>query len=556
MQNIRAKDIACAGGPARGGGSVQAEPLTRGRGRIEQVGVLIAVTAICVAAAPKSSVQAQAFYDYDFHQPTAELMARGAQALLMCNGLFVSERTLAQIYDLELQQRWTPGSVPLSQTEINYDLKAVAVGSGATANDPFPTMRSVYRDGLGCVVMAPDQSFGDIERLPTRSLGPFGDDGRGLPWPNGEVVEETVLPSYIDEPALAAAAEWVFNPESSEQATLSFLIVHGGNIVMERYAPGITMTTKTRTWSAAKSFASTVIGIAVGQDLLELDAPLPIEWAPDELNEYHARHRSSFPMIHLNPWPPVDYDYAADPRSEITLRHVLDMTSGLYPVDNEYRVTRGSSNAYSAGWNSALHSHDRGLVRRPGSVWDYENFDTLLGVFALRNALPDDATYLEFPSRELFDKIGMRNTTPGVDRFGNFVMSSQIYTNARDMARLGLLYLNDGAWNGEQILPKEWVRYVRTPACATRDFGNFYSGQWWLVQDERTDIPQDAYTMAGARGNYAVVIPSYDLVIVRRGLDRSGMSVWDMVAEVLKAFPENGGGGKPVRSCGSDVLVQ
>ncbi len=194
------------------------------------------------------------------------------------------------------------------------------------------------------------------------------------------------------------------------------------------------------------------------QGLLELDAPLPIEWLPDELNEYRARYRSGFPMITLESGPPPGYERAADPRREITLRHALDMTSGLYPTDNEYGPTRGSGYTYSVGWDAARHAYDRGLVRQPGAVWDYENFDTLLAVFALRSVLPD--------------------------------------------------------------------------------------------LEANLDYHQDAYTMAGARGNYAVVIPSYDLVIVRRGLDRSGMSVWDMVAEVLKAFPEREGGSKPENTCG------
>jgi CubicO group peptidase (beta-lactamase class C family) len=123
-------------------------------------------------------------------------------------------------------------------------------------------------------------------------------------------------------------------------------------------------------------------------------------------------------------------------------------------------------------------------------------------------------------------------------------MSSQVYTNARDLARLGLLYLNDGRWNGEQIVPQSWVEFSRTAAPSTRKFGNFYGGQWWLVPDARTDLPQDAYTTAGARGQFAIVIPSYELVIVRRGLDDSTLPYWDMVAEVLKAFPDWHGGEK------------
>ena len=141
----------------------------------------------------------------------------------------------------------------------------------------------------------------------------------------------------------------------------------------------------------------------------------------------------------------------------------------------------------------------------------------------------------------------MRNTVAGVDRFGDYVMSSQVYTNARDLARLGLLYLNRGEWNGERILPESWVDFVRTPAPSTQHFGNFYGGQWWLIPDARTELPQDAYTSAGAQGQYTIVVPSHDLVIVRRGLDGSGpgFPTWDLLQEVLKATPKREGGKKP-----------
>jgi CubicO group peptidase (beta-lactamase class C family) len=215
------------------------------------------------------------------------------------------------------------------------------------------------------------------------------------------------------------------------------------------------------------------------------------------------------------------------------------MSSGLYPVDNQYGGAIGSGLSYFGGWNSAYQASDRGMVREPGTVWDYENYDTLLGMLALKTVLGDEATYLEYPRKELFDRIGMRNTVPGVDRFGNFVLSSQVYTNARDMARLALLYLNRGVWKGERLLPESWVDFSRSAAPATAQFGNFYGGQWWLVQDARTDVPQDAYTMAGAQGQYGIVVPSHDLVIVRRGLDRGapGFPTWDLVAQVVKALP-------------------
>ena len=275
------------------------------------------------------------------------------------------------------------------------------------------------------------------------------------------------------------------------------------------------MKTKTRTWSTAKSIAATLIGMLVDEGKLALDEPLGLEWLPQVLSP------------------------EADPRNEITLRHVLNMSSGLYPVDNNgMEYATGSGLAYWAGASSAIGARNRGLVRRPGAYWDYENYETLLAVLAMKKALGDSVNYLEFPRRALLDKIGMRNTLLSVDRFGDFILSSQVYTNARDLARFGLLYLQDGLWKGERLLSEEWIRFVRTPAPSTAERGNFYGGQWWLVPDDRTDVPKDAYSTAGNRGQYVIVVPSHELVIVRRGLDygRQGFDRWDLVREVLRAW--------------------
>jgi len=145
---------------------------------------------------------------------------------------------------------------------------------------------------------------------------------------------------------------------------------------------------------------------------------------------------------------------------------------------------------------------------------------------------------LQRASGALLDRIGMRNTLLGVDRFGDFILSSQVYTNARDLARFGLLYLQNGTWHGERLLSQAWIDFVRTPAPATATSGNFYGGQWWLVPDTRTDVPRDAYAAEGNRGQYVIVVPSRDLVIVRRGLDygRQGFDPFDLTREVAKAI--------------------
>jgi CubicO group peptidase (beta-lactamase class C family) len=481
----------------------------------------LAFVVACVAAA---SVGHGVAAQYDYYRATAEIVWRGTQALKLCNGLFVSNRTADQIYAQEFAGMGDP--MPRARVEIDTARKTVTIGVGTT--DAVPAMRAALRPGIGCVAMAPDQTFADVDKLPSLEMPPPAGDPSALAWPDGDRDAHKSVRPGVDDAALKRAGEWAFDRVShgghQGQVTLSLLVIHGGDIVYERYAPGVNMNTRTRTWSTAKSITSTLVGIAVGKGFLKLDASLPIQWQPEST------------------------DRAPDPRRNITLRHVLHMSSGLYPVDNDFGPVIGSPLSYWAGANSADGARNRGLIREPGTSWDYENYDTLLAVLALRNALGDENTYKEFPRRTLFDRIGMRNTVAGMDRFGHYVLSSQVYTNARDLGRFGLLYLHRGRWNGEQVIPESWVDFVRTPAPATRDRGREYGGHWWLVPDRRTDLPQDAYSTNGARGQYVVVVPSYDLVVVRRGLDSRtggrGLSQWDLLAEIIKAFPGRKGGSK------------
>ncbi|NIP59934.1 MAG: serine hydrolase [Gemmatimonadetes bacterium] len=448
---------------------------------------------------------------YDYWHPQREMIRRGQQAIFMCNGLFTSNRSLERVFAQELAYLPDPVGTPEGGPyTIDRERRAVAIGA---PHDP-PVMRAAFREGIGCVIMAPDQTFEDIDELPEIDMPPPPGDPAEIPWPDGDEIADRSLQPGVDAAALQAASDWAFDRDSPYQVTLSLLVVKGGRLVHERYAPGVDMTTRTRTWSTAKSIAVTLIGILVDQGKLDLDEPLGVEWLPEEDNP------------------------ATDPRRAITLRHVLNMSSGLETVDNRgMEYATGSGLAYWAGASSIRGARDRGLIREPGTYWDYENYDTLLGVYAMKLALGDEQAYLTFPRRALLDRIGMRNTLLSTDRFGDFILSSQVYTNARDLARFGLLYLNGGVWNGERLLSEEWIDFVRTPAPATAESGNFYGGQWWLVPDDRTDVPADAYSTAGNRGQYTIVVPSHDLVIVRRGLDwgEQGFNRWDLTREVLKA---------------------
>lgn len=455
------------------------------------------------------SLHAQA---YDYFENNREMIKRGVQAVLTCNGLFTSNRTLEQVFAQELAYMGPHiGTAMGGDYRVHHELKAVEIGSG---NNP-PVMRAAFRRGIGCVVMSPEQGLSDIDSLPEIVIPGAPEDPAGLPWPDGDLVTDTALPAAVDPVLLQAASDWAFERPSAEQLTLSLVVLHQGNIVHEHYAPGVDMNTRTRTWSTAKSIAATLFGILAGQGRMQLDAPLGIDWLPEIISP------------------------ETDPRADITLRHVLNMSSGLQPVDSfgmEYAT--GSGLAYWAGASSADGARRRGLVRQPGSFWDYENYDTLLAVFAMKQLFDSEQEYHLFPYRALLGRIGMHSTLLSTDRYGDFILSSQVYTNARDLARFGLLYLNGGTWKGERLISADWIDFVRTPAPASAVRGNDYGGQWWLVPDDRSDVPKNAYSTAGNRGQYVIVVPSHDTVIVRRGLDygKQGFNRWDLAREVLKAI--------------------
>lgn len=473
-------------------------------------GMALSAVLMSLLLLPHAVAQQSEQYDYWAHQRA--MIQRGQQAIFMCNGLFTSERTLEQVFADELAFLREPiGTASGGDYQVDWERRAVEVG----AADGVPVMRAAFRDGIGCIILAPDQTLADIDTLPQLTLPAPPGDAAQIPWPDGDLIESEELPDNINATALQAASDWAFDRPTAEQNTISLLVVYEGQIILERYAPGFDMGTRTRTWSTAKSIASTLIGMTVDEGLLALDEPLDLEWLPTVGSA------------------------DSDPRQNITLRHVLNMSSGLESVDNNgMEYATGSGLSYWAGASSVHGALQRAMIRAPGTHWDYENYDTLLAVYAMKRALGDDQVYAEFPRRALLDRIGMRNTLISTDRFGDFVLSSQVYTNARDLARFGLLYLNGGMWNDQRLISEEWIAFSRTPAPATLGRGSQYGGQWWLVPEGRNDVPADAYTTNGNRGQYTVVVPSHDLVIVRRGLDygRQGFNPWDLTREVIKAI--------------------
>jgi CubicO group peptidase (beta-lactamase class C family) len=372
-------------------------------------------------------------------------------------------------------------------------------------DDKLPPRIAAWRPHLGCTNLPIGAGADAVRLLPRLSVDPAVDRNDRLPWPNGD--RNAAARPKGDAKALSAAVAAAFDRRSYGQGseTTAVLVVQDGRIVAERYRPDFNMHMSQRTWSVAKSIAGTVIGAAVQQGIIDPAAPAPIsEW------------RSP-----------------GDPRAAITTEQLLQMASGLHSDAPGNRTDA----VYFGGTTVTENATAWPLEAAPGTRFRYANNDTLLAVRALRAKLGDGERALAFPFTELFWKVGMTRTVPETDWQGNFILSSQVWTTARDLARLGLLYLNDGMWNGERILPPGWGAYVSRHGPAQPAQGYGYGATFWTFPPA-LGVPADAYMAQGNRGQYLAIIRSRRIVIVRRGYDGPGTAfdAGPFVRDVLAAL--------------------
>jgi CubicO group peptidase (beta-lactamase class C family) len=419
-----------------------------------------------------------------------DAIAAGYKAAFLCSDLFTAGVSQAQAEADDLtriypEYRETVARLP---AVVDRGKKTVSV---AFAPD-MPPRIAAWRPLLGCAQLPIGAEAGAVASLPSLRLRPPPSADR-LAWPRGDADAEARLPAAAAR-RLQAVTAAAFDARSYGQdtATTAVLVVKDGKIVAERYRRGFDLHTPQRTWSAAKGITATLIGIAAGEGLLKVEAPAPVpEWrAP------------------------------GDPRAGITLADLLHMASGLYSG----KAGNRTDPLYFGGAAVSETSTAMPLEAPPGKRWRYANNDTLLAMRALHAAVGDDQAFLGFPFERLFWKIGMTRTTPETDWRGDFVLSSQVWTTARDLARLGLLYLNEGVWNGERILPEGWTRFVATPAPAQpvgNRTGAGYGAQFWLY-GPKNGLPEGAYAAEGSRGQLLFIVPAERLVVVRRGYDGVG----------------------------------
>ncbi len=428
-------------------------------------------------------------------------------AKILASGVFVAGRSADSIASQEL------GFLPCLRYEVDHDIKTVTAWV-------FPNRKktAVYRAGLG-VALAHD---GDIERLKRQARPNLIPDLSHLaskPWAVGDAPSGRPRPSGIDEARLAAAVDRMFAEPNPflKRRTRAVLVVYDGEIVTERYAEGFGPDQPLPAWSMTKSVLHALYGIAVRQGKLSIgDRALMPQWRGN-----------------------------GDPRSAITIDMMLRMSSGL--AFGEYQVLPPSDLVRMLFISPDVvdYAARLRLVHPVDTVWAYASGTSNLLSGILRRVYGDD-DYYTLPYRELFARIGMRSAVIEADAAGTLVGSSFMFATARDFARFGLLYLNDGVWRGERILPEGWTTYARTPTPTAPE--SQYGAHWWLPSDtERAQakargvpLPDDAFNASGFEGQKTVVIPSRKLVLVRLGLAYfRNYPIYDQVCDVLEALPSS-----------------
>jgi len=427
--------------------------------------LLLATAPFWPATAQTEQERLQARYD--------RALAAGYKALMLC-GAIASTETTAHRREPDSVLQWELAGIQPPHDAIVADLPHV-IDYGADGMldsvsvawaDDMPPRIAANRAGAGCAILP----IGAATPAEVLREGAF------------EASRAARSVSPIDEGPMAALARTGFDARYGDKArTTSVLVQRAGKILGEAFAPGFGPETTQRTFSVAKSIAATMIGAAVLRGEVQVNASAGLGESAD------------------------------DPRRAITIDQALRMASGRFSDTVGARTDPlyygGSSVEETAtGWP---------LVHAPGTVFRYANNDTLAAIRAIKPALA------AHPPAALFAKLGMTQTFAETDWRGDYVLSSQVWATPRDLAKLGQLYLQKGRWNGEQVIPADWLAYVSSPSGPQPAGEQGYGAGFWLL-NKSAGIPGDTIAMNGNRGQYVVIVPSRDMVIVRRGEDPPG----------------------------------
>ena len=435
--------------------------------------------------------RAQAFeLNTEYNPPPGEALHHQTAgfAKILCSGVFITGLDAADAaanvggFISPFDER-----AHVVDTVVDYEQERVAL----TLSDGVTRTAKRY-ENQGCVAHGIGED--SVHFAPTaveRNLPPAAT----TPWPMGDVLSDVPWPSEIDMEKVEEALDIGFGP--AEARTLGLVVTYKGRILGERYGEGIDIHTPLESWSMTKSLTGTLMGVLIQQGTYELwqSAPVP-EWQEP-----------------------------GDPRQEIRIGDIMRMSSGIKinaPSDPDYDrdIYADHLYLYTATSNSYEWAATRPQEWPPNTIGRYRNTDPVLTSYLIRLGVEGRGqNYHSFPQRDLFDKIGIRDGLIETDPQGNFLGQGLAFMPARDWARLGNLYLQDGMWDGERILPEGYVEYASTLAPTWVSDGRLqYGGAFfWVNGQGNQGLPESAFSMRGAGGQSTTIIPTHDLVVVRLG---------------------------------------
>ncbi|MDT0643461.1 serine hydrolase [Zunongwangia sp. F363] len=397
----------------------------------------------------------------------------GFAAKNVCSWTFEGGRSLESI------EAGDNNFLPVYYAKNEVDFEEKSVSSSILG---LKKRTAVFKKGIGSILL-PDNFKGEIPKIP-QPVRNFSAANKGFP--NGQQVYNIPTSPGINIPALQLAVDSAFDRENeNSKKTRAVLVLHKNKLVAEKYSPGFSENSKFLGWSMTKSVTNAVLGILEkqGRIFLEQNNLFP-EWKNDE-------------------------------RAKISLNNLLQMNSGL-EWEEDYSTLSDVNRMLFMEKNMPHVQLEKPLKGKPNESWNYSSGTTNLLSWFIRKQFGSHQEYMDFWYRELIDKIGMNSMTIETDLEGNYIGSSYAWATARDWAKFGLLYLNKGKWNGEQVLNESWVDYSAKP---TNTSNGEYGAHFWLnAEGKYPNVPRDMFSCNGFQGQYIFIIPSKEMVIVRFGL--------------------------------------
>jgi CubicO group peptidase (beta-lactamase class C family) len=416
----------------------------------------------------------------------------GYPAKYLCSAVFVSNREQAEVEAMDLHFSF-----------IRYVTNVVDLqDSSVTSSFLWGKSKAICRKGFGAtLIRGTDEN--ELRKIKFPQV-PGICNPDTVAWPIGNLIPKKDVST--DTVKLERIAEKLMDEEGYNGHAFAFIVLHKGIPVVEAYQPQYNEKTRFLSWSMAKSFTNALAGIMVKEEKLDINQPTGIrEWQNDE-------------------------------RKKITINDLLQMQSGLR-WNEDYGNRSDVTQMLYCENDFAKFTYDQPSEFPAGSHWYYSSGSVNVVNYLMRKAIGNDPEYYCFCQTKLFNKLGMFNAIFEVDAAGTQVGSSYVYATARDYARFGLLYLNDGVFNGERILPEGWVKYTTTPASGSN--GKYGSLFWLNRSGYYPAAPEDMYSCNGHDGQQIFIIPSKELIIVLAGYSPKPDKVMkfnELLGDVLNAI--------------------